>query len=381
MSAEGDAPGGARSDFAKGALGEALLGRRVLICAGAGGVGKTTVSAAIALGLAAEGRRVALVTIDPARRLAEALGLQGLSNDPQRVENALLALDLKGELWAMMLDVKRTFDELIARLSPDERTSEQILSNPIYGHLSTAIAGSQEYTAIAKLFELHVTGDFDVIVLDTPPSRNAIDFLQAPGRLLRFLDDRTFRLMLAPSSHLARLAGVVFAALRRVTGVELFADLTAFFVQLRDLLGGFRQRAAETERLLRDPQTGFLLITTTEKAPLQEAIFFAHELERSEMHRCGVIVNRMHPLDPDFRGAEDAAARLRSTLGEPLARKVARAHANVQALARRDAGALDLLRDELGGARPVCIADRERDLEDLEGLLRLSGELFAAPTP
>lgn len=364
-------------ELAPSPLGEALADRRVVICAGAGGVGKTTVSAAVALGLAGSGKRVALVTIDPARRLAEALGLQGLGNEPQRVEGLTLPLDRGGELWAMMLDVKRTFDELVMRLSRDRQTSEQILSNPIYQHLSSAIAGSQEYTAIAKLFELHCESDFDVNVLDTPPSRNAIDFLQAPSRLLRFLDDRAFRLMLTPSTHLARLAGVVFTALRSITGVELFADLTAFFSELRELLGGFRQRAAETERLLRDPLTAFLLVTTTERAPLQEAIFFADQLAQSGMHSCGVVVNRVHPLDPGFHDVRDTASRLSAALGEPLARKVSEEHANIQVLARRDALALARLRDELGFAEPVCVPDRERDLDDVAGLLDLSGELFA----
>ena len=173
-----------------------LSGKRVVICAGAGGVGKTTVSAAVALGLAAQGRRVAVVTIDPARRLAEALGLDELGNQPQRVDPARFdgsGLAVDGELFAMMLDVKRTFDELIARLAPNAFTRQEILANPIYRHLSAAVAGSQEYTAIAKLFEIERERDYEVIVLDTPPSRNAIDFLEAPGRLIGFLEGRALK--------------------------------------------------------------------------------------------------------------------------------------------------------------------------------------------
>lgn len=200
------------------ALAGALADKRVVICAGAGGVGKTTVSATLALGLAAEGRRVVVVTIDPARRLAEALGLGELGNEPSRVETGRLSdpgLEIKGELWAMMLDSKRTFDELIARLAPDESTRDQILRNRVYVHLTGAIAGSQEYAAMAKLFEIERAGDYDVVVLDTPPSRNALDFLDAPQRLLGLLSGRGLGLLLAPTGYAARSAGVVLAALRR----------------------------------------------------------------------------------------------------------------------------------------------------------------------
>ena len=172
-------------------LGERLREKSVLVCVGAGGVGKTTTSAALALGLAQQGQQVAVVTIDPARRLASALGLAELPSEPRRIDPALLAeqgVPAGGELWAMMLDAKRTFDELITRLAPDEQAREEILANPVYRELSTAVAGSHELSAIAKLYELHEEHDFDVIVLDTPPSRNALDFLDAPNRLLGFLD-------------------------------------------------------------------------------------------------------------------------------------------------------------------------------------------------
>ncbi|MGH2864052.1 MAG: ArsA family ATPase, partial [Solirubrobacteraceae bacterium] len=157
-----------------------VRGKRVLVCLGAGGVGKTTTAAALALGLAVRGRKVAVVTIDPARRLASALGLRELPSEPRRIAPELFAeqgIEIEGELWAMMLDAKRTFDELIARLAPDERTHQEILANPVYRELSTAIAGSHELSAIAKLYELHEEHEFDTIVLDTPPSRNALDFL------------------------------------------------------------------------------------------------------------------------------------------------------------------------------------------------------------
>ena len=189
---------------ADGRLLARLEDKRVVICVGAGGVGKTTVSAALALGLAIEGRKVALVTIDPARRLAAALGLDELADAPHRIAPALLAeqgVSAKGELWAMMLDAKRTLDEIVTRLEPDPARVQAILDNRVYGELSTAVAGSQELGAIAKLYELHEDHDFDVIVLDTPPSRNALDFLNAPTRLLGFLEGRALQVFLAPGGR------------------------------------------------------------------------------------------------------------------------------------------------------------------------------------
>ncbi len=354
-----------------------LQDRRVIVCAGPGGVGKTTVSAAVALGLAARGARVAVVTIDPARRLAEALGLESLENEPRPVDPARFAaagLPLRGELQAMMLDVTRTFDELIDRLAPDAAARDRIIANPVYAHLSRAVAGSQEYTAMAKLFELHRDGGFEAIVLDTPPSRNAIDFLQAPGRLTDFLDDRAFGLLLAPPRGLMRAAGGLLAALRSVTGVGLFAELTAFFGALSGLLGGFRERAEEVERLLRDPATAFLVVSSGERAAVEEALFFAAELTRSGMHRSGVVLNRSHPVHAGERAQTEE--RLTPLLGARLAAKVAAVDEDVQILARRDAAAARRLEAELDEPEIVCVAEREHDLADLHGLIELQRDLF-----
>src|SRR3954470_6870290 len=215
-----------------------LEGKRMVICAGSGGVGKTTTAAAVALGLAERGAKVAVVTIDPARRLANALGLDSLSNEPTRV-----ALEADGELWAMMLDAKRTFDQLIEHLAPDERTRDEVLGNRIYQQLSNAVAGSQEFTAIAKLYELDESGDFDVLVLDTPPSRNALDFLDAPQRLKGFFGGRAVRMFLRPAGLsgkvLGRGTGMVFSLLKRVTGVDLLQDLSVFFRTLGGMIDGF----------------------------------------------------------------------------------------------------------------------------------------------
>jgi len=356
-----------------------LSGKRVVICAGAGGVGKTTVSATVAIGLAARGSRVAVVTIDPARRLAEALGLDELGNEPQLVDVAgfeASGLEFRGELSAMMLDPKRTLDELIEQLTPDVRTREAILANPVYDHLSKAVGGSQEYSAVAKLFELEQRGDHEVIVLDTPPSRSAIDFLDAPQRLTGFLEGRALGALLRPTGPLARAAGVVVSALRRITGGGLLEDLTAFFQLFSGLLEGFEARAAGVERLLTDPATAFLVVTSTERAPLEEAIHFAGELERAGMRRAGVIVNRVHALDPTERDTVATMSRLTAALGLPLARKVARTHADVQLLARRDEASLGLLRAALQDPDPFWLADRPSEIRDISGLVALYGELF-----
>ena len=197
-----------------------LEGKRIVICAGSGGVGKTTTSAALALGMAERGMKVAVVTIDPAKRLANALGMEELGNEPHLVDR--LDRSDEGELWAMMLDAKRTFDEVIERLAPDDATRDEIFENRIYQQLSSAVAGSQEFTAIAKLFELDQEGDYDLLVLDTPPSRNALDFLDAPGRLTGFFQGRAIRIFLRPAGIggkiIGRGTGVVFSLLKRVTG-------------------------------------------------------------------------------------------------------------------------------------------------------------------
>ena len=351
----------------------ALAGKHVVVCAGAGGVGKTTTSAALALGLAAQGRRVAVVTIDPAKRLANALGLRALENEPRRVDASRLAghgVEVTGELWAMTLDAKRTFDELIARLAPDEQTRRDVLDNRIYQQLSTAVAGSQEYTAMAKLYELSRDERFDVVVLDTPPSRNALDFLDAPDRLTGFLEGRALRAFLAPTGLAARVVGrgtsVVLGALRRVTGVELLEDLSTFFGALGGLLAGFRERAAGVQALLADPGTTFLVIASPEREPVAEAIFFGEKLRAAGLPFGGLIVNRVHA---PVRGATPA---LDGDLGE----RVAAAAAEVQVLAERDAAAVARLRSALGGPPPVLVPHLPADVHDLDGLVAIHGHLF-----
>jgi anion-transporting ArsA/GET3 family ATPase len=365
---------------------ERLEGKRMCIVAGSGGVGKTTTAAALAMGLAAEGRRVAVVTIDPARRLADSLGLEELGNEPRLVDPERFAghgLQMRGELWAMMLDAKRTFDELIERLAPDERTRDDILGNRIYAELSGAVAGSQEFTAIAKLYELDRSGRFDMIVLDTPPSRNALDFLDAPDRLTHFFEGRAVKLFLAPTGLAAKVmgrgTGVVFSILKRVTGVDLLTDLGTFFRALSGVLDGFVERAAGVKALLADPATTFLIVTSPQREPVAEAIYFHGKLREAGMPFGGLIVNRVDPgvgdaapLDPEALEDELAAG-----LGAPLARKVARTVADAQVLATRDAASIALLRRELGDPEPILVPHLDGDVHDVDGLVAIHRHLFA----
>jgi anion-transporting ArsA/GET3 family ATPase len=364
-----------------------LDGTRVCICGGSGGVGKTTTSAAIAAGMAARGLKVCVVTIDPAQRLANALGLDALGNDPHRVAPEAFAaagLKLEGELWALQLDAKRTFDDLIERLSPDERTRSEILSNRIYRELSGAVAGSQEFTAIAKLHDLAATGDFDLLVLDTPPSRNALDFLDAPDRLTQFFEGRALQALLRPSNVgmrlLGRSTGLALGVLRRVTGVDLLTDLSAFFRLLGGLMEGFRARAAQVDALLQDPSTRFLLVTSPEREPIDEAIYFHRKLRAARMNFGGGIVNRVHD---DRLGDEDAGELVQRLVDEaglsrPLARRVAACFTDEHALAVRDRENVAHLAERLGPTVPLLLVPHlDDDVHDAAGLVRIGRHLFA----
>ncbi len=347
--------------------------KQVCICAGSGGVGKTTASAAIALGMAARGKKVAVLTIDPARRLANALGLRELGNEERRVDAGV-----EGELWAMMLDAKRTFDELIAWHAPDERTRDAVLANPIYQELSNAVAGSQEYMAMEKLHELHQEDRYDLLVLDTPPTRNALDFLDAPQRMSRFIDSRSLRVFLAPGRRglkvLSRGTGMLFSVLERVTGVDLLSDLSAFFNTFGGMSEGFRERAVKVRELLGAEETTFLLVTSPQTAAVDEAIFFRRRLAEAGMPFGGVIVNRMHEEGLAKGDLGGAAAEL---LGEPLARKVARTFEDYRRLAERDRDNVARLASELDGEPIVRVPYFDEDVYDLAGLERMDEYLFA----
>ncbi len=364
-------------------LAERLAGKRVVICVGSGGVGKTTVSAALALGLAMRGRRVAVVTIDPANRLAAALGLDELSASPHRIDPELLGaqgVPVTGELWAMMLDAKRTFDEIVTRLEPDEEKLEAILSNPVYRELSTAVAGSHEMSAIAKLYELYEEHDFDAIVLDTPPSRNALDFLNAPTRLLGFLDGRALQVFLAPTGLTARLfgrgTGIVFGIFARVTGIDMLGELSRFFRSLSGVIDGFGAQTRAVAELLRAPSTAFVIVTSPEPEPAREASYLAARLDETEMAREGLIVNRVHTEGLHGHSPAQVSELLTSELGERLAARVASNLADFDILARRDAATVDQLSEELDDHVPVQVPYLDEDIQDLAGLARIASYLL-----
>lgn len=361
-----------------------LKGKQVCVCVGAGGVGKTTISAALGLGLAMRGKKVVVVSIDPAKRLAGALGLRELPGEPHRIEPHTLAehgVEARGELWAMMLDSKRTFDDLIARLAPDERTRDEVLSNRIYRELSSAVAGSQEFTAVAKLFELHRGGAWDVIVLDTPPSRDALDFLDAPDRLTQFLEGRALKVLLSPGGVtrglLGRGAALMFSVFARVTGVDLLSELSGFFGSLASLTDGFRERARGVEQLLRDRVTGFLIVTSPEHEPAQEAIFLHAQLMRKQMAFSGLIVNRVHDRGLDGHTPEQITQLLSVELGASLAARVAGNLADFDVLATRDRASVAELSQGLDEPDPLLVTHLDGDVQDLGGLSVVAERLFS----
>ena len=351
-----------------------------MVCAGSGGVGKTTTAAALAMGAAALGAKVAVVTIDPAKRLANSLGLEELGNEPRLIEPERFTehgVEMRGELWALMLDAKRTFDELIEHLAPDARTRDEVLGNRIYAQLSNAVAGSQEFTAIAKLYELDASGEFDLLVLDTPPSRNALDFLDAPARLTGFFHGRAIKVFLRPAGFGGRLigrgTGVAFGLLRRVTGVDLLEDLSVFFRSLGGMIDGFAERAERVGALLSDPATTFLIVTSPRHDPVEEAIFFHRKLREAGMPFGGLVVNRMHAA----AGARRHAARgARRRAGRRAGGTRRDRRAELVALAERDAANVAHLRERLGDPPLVIVPERQDDVHDVEGLAHVRAHLW-----
>jgi anion-transporting ArsA/GET3 family ATPase len=366
---------------------ELLAGKRICVCAGSGGVGKTTTSAVIGLGMAARGLRVCVITIDPARRLAHALGLEELGNEPRQVqaERFLEAgLEFQGELWAMMLDPKRTFDDLIDETAPSPERAAAIKENGIYQQLSSAVAGSQEFTAVSKLYELAESGRFDLLVLDTPPARNALDFIEAPRRLTGFLEGRALQALLRPTGFGMRLLGVgvapLMAGLRRVTGVDLVGDITTFFGLLGPMTEAFSSRARSVEVLLRSDQTAFVLVASAQRESIDEAIWFRQTLAAGGLPFSGVVVNRFHH---DLGGGSsdgELTGRLSELLGgdEDLAARVAANFADYHVLAARDGANLARLTSGLDGEPILAVPQFDSEIHDVSGLARIHAYLFGS---
>jgi anion-transporting ArsA/GET3 family ATPase len=368
-------------------VGEILDGKDICICAGSGGVGKTTTSAAIAVGMAARGLKVCVLTIDPAKRLADSLGLKELGNEAKQVDPSLFeqqGVEIKGELWAMMLDAKATFDELVARQAPDEEARDRVLDNRIYQQISSALAGSQEYMAMEKLFELHSEGQFDLLVLDTPPTRNALDFLDAPKRLTQFIEGRSLRVFMKPTGLAAKVAGrgasVALSVFKRIVGFDLLADLAEFFNAFSGMVDGFQARAKRVNSLLADPHTCFLVVCGPQGEPVDEAVYFHRKLVEAKLPFGGVIVNKVHyPAEEQGDEGGDMEAALAEKLGDAgLAARVAENFADYQALAERDARNIKRLARELRTRGVIRVPILDEDVHDLAGLAEVNRYLFAS---
>ena len=366
---------------------ELLEGKRICICAGSGGVGKTTTSAAIAAGMAARGLKVAVLTIDPAKRLADSLGLPELGNEERQVDPALFeeaGIDQGGgELWAMMLDPKQTFDEVVRNHAPDEETRERILSNRIYQQLSSALAGSQEFMAMEKLFEIHAEDRYDLLVLDTPPSRNALDFLDAPKRLLQFIEGRALQVFMRPAGIgmkvFGRGASMMFGVLKRITGVNLLEDLAEFFQAFSGMVEGFRERARRVNELLSAPESTFLVVCGPQGEPIEEAVYFHRKLVEAKMPFGGVIVNKVH-FEEDFgEPGPELTEALETELGDAdLAARAAANFADFRALSMRDRRNVEHLAAEMRTRAVIQVPYLDEDVHDLAGLMEVNRYLFAS---
>ncbi|MPZ26846.1 MAG: AAA family ATPase [Micromonosporaceae bacterium] len=366
-------------------------GVRIVVCCGAGGVGKTTTAAACALRAAEEhGRRTVVLTIDPARRLAQSLGLTELDNQPRLVKTDG---DGGGELHAMMLDMKRTFDEVV-EAHTDPQRAQEIFANPFYQAMSATFSGTQEYMAMEKLGQLRATGhaglEWDLIVVDTPPSRSALDFLDAPARLARFLDGRMLRLLLAPAraggrsmfQFMTASFGMFSKAVQRVLGAQLLRDLSGFVEALDSMFGGFRQRAERTYQVLQDEQTAFLLVAAPEADAIREARYFAKRLVEERMPLSGLVLNRVHHTAvPDLPAADSQAAADRIAAAHPEAAAALRVHATlVQQVVREQRMSARFTR-AFPAVPYLEVPAQPTDVHDLDGLRAIGAALRPAPAP
>jgi len=354
--------------------------RHVLVCCGTGGVGKTTTAAALAIEGARRGRRTIVVTIDPAKRLANALGLDELSNTPKEIgrdrwdptNNAVAG----GRLFALMLDTEGTFDQLVGKYALSGEQAETILDNRFYRNIAGALSGTQEYMAMEKLYELHDSDAFDLIVVDTPPTRHALDFLDAPQRLTRLLDNRMFRMLMVPASTAMRIGGFAATALlktiSRVVGTEAVDDVVAFFRAFEGMEQGFRERAGQVTELLGSTETAFVLITSPRRDAVEEAEFFAEQLVEGMYSVDALIVNRVHP-----RFTEDSpdALRVRAASAAPALGDRLRNLADYEDIARHERAELAGLEARVGDAPITYVPELGRDVHDFAALHAVGAHL------
>ena len=371
---------------------------RIAVCCGSGGVGKTTTAAIIAIEGARRGRRAVVVTIDPAKRLANALGLDGLTNEPRVIDPERWDPDNDrvqgGELSAMMLDTKSTFDGLVTRYAESEEQAQRILANNFYRNISGALSGTQEYMAMEKLHELYEDGGFDLIVVDTPPSRHALDFLDAPERLLRLLNNPIFRVLMVPARTGLRIAGAAVQAfirtVSRVVGAAVVDDIVAFFRSFEGMEEGFRTRAARVVEILKQPETRFVLVTSPRRDAIEEARFFAERIGDHDLSVDALIVNRVHP-----RFGEEIAVGLRAradTLRELSAptrtereardRLAARYQnlAEFNDIAERERANIETVRVRTRSAAVAYVPYLAHDVHDFHALAEVGEILFGGDT-
>jgi anion-transporting ArsA/GET3 family ATPase len=365
---DGSAAAGETAGRPVTSLPELVTERSVVVCCGSGGVGKTTVSATVALAAARAGRRSCVVTVDPARRLADALGVESLPNTPSEVQG-----DWPGHLYALMLDSKGTFDDLVERYARTPEQAESILGNRLYQNLAGALSGTQEYMAMEKLYELVHSEEFDIVVVDTPPTRNALDLLDAPRRLTRFLENRLFRALLVPTRMSLRAVGVATQALLRtiskVAGAEIVQDAVGFFQAFEGMEDGFRSRASAVHELLADPATAYVLVTSARPDAITEAGFFAEKLAERDVAVAALVVNRIAPSFGDG-GTESPAPALEAL--EALEANLAA----LDARAEQEEQAFSGLAAQVAPAPVGRIPLFGDDVHELVGLQRAADKLF-----
>jgi anion-transporting ArsA/GET3 family ATPase len=361
---------------------ELLADRHIIVCTGSGGVGKTTTSAALGLRAAEMGRRTIVCTIDPAKRLAQSLGLEQIGGAPKLVPTSAFGrAKPKGELWAMMLDMKSTFDEMVLEMTSPER-AEKILANPFYHHISSSLAGTQEYMAMEKLWELHEEGRWEMIIIDTPPTRSALDFLDAPRRLTDFLEGRFLKLMMFPYMKAGKTGlrminfgtRVALRAVTRITGSELFSDVADFFQHFEGMYETFKQRARRVRELLGARRTSFIVVTAPTEASLNEAKYFADRLHKEQIPLGGIVVNRAHAVPP-VQGLEDPLA-MADRVGDTVLADVLRVYAGWRAVSLREERLLKGAEGSLHGAPVWRVPDLSDEVTDVK-TLREVGSLLA----
>lgn len=394
---------GGRTESASRTLRDLVHEASVLVSVGSGGVGKTTTAALLGLEAALAGRRVLVMTVDPARRLANSLGLDEMKDEVQQIDLAHLDPAPGGELHATMLDMKEAFDAIVTRHAKDEATRDAILGNRFYRFFSTSLAGAQELSASERLYEVVASGEWDLVVLDTPPTANALDFLEAPLRFFDALDSAAFQWAIQ-AGQLAARGGVgllhfgthlVTRTLGRFTGEEFFAELSSFLGHFSSLFDGFRERTRATSELLTSPTTRFVIVTSPDPLTVEEALYFRERLAEHRVHLAAVVVNRVRPFlqrnalvrdEPtalvDALHAIEGAAMIGRPLLERLARAIVRNAREIDVLAARDRGVVADLVERTAPA-PVCTAPLyAHDVHTLDGLDRMRKDLFDAdPTP